>query len=135
MMAKKMPSRETVRAALQARERDIGFVSGPDDFAAAFAASREAVERLVLYERLLRQWQKAVNLVAPSTLDAVWHATLPTAPSSCPWLPPPRAPGSTWLRRRLPGLVVAILLASPRPLSPHNANLSRGSISAGRGSG
>src|SRR4051794_22915079 len=48
-------------------------ICGPADFAAAFDVSRETIARLITYEGLLRQWQKAVNLVAPGTLDAVWH--------------------------------------------------------------
>ena len=48
-------------------------IRGPDDFAAAFGVSRETLDRLAAYEALLRQWQKAVNLVAPGTLAAVWH--------------------------------------------------------------
>ena len=48
-------------------------ISGPEDFQCVFSVSRETLERLVTYERLLRQWQKAVNLVAPGTLPQVWH--------------------------------------------------------------
>jgi len=47
-------------------------IDGPGAFAAAFGVSRETAERLIAYERLLRQWQKAVNLVAPGTLPQVW---------------------------------------------------------------
>jgi len=43
-----------------------------DDFIRHFDVSRETQERFVLYEQLLRKWQKAVNLVAPSTLDEIW---------------------------------------------------------------
>ena len=73
----------------------VGPIRGPDDFAAAFDVSRETIARLATYEALLRQWQKAVNLVAPSTLDAVWRRHFADWPSSCPWLQPP-GPGSTW---------------------------------------
>lgn len=48
-------------------------ISSADDFAAFFDVSRETIERLATYEKLLRQWQSAVNLVAPGTLDAIWH--------------------------------------------------------------
>jgi len=48
-------------------------IDGPEAFQQAFAVSRETVERLVRYEALLRQWQKAVNLVAPRTLSDIWH--------------------------------------------------------------
>ena len=52
---------------------EIRQIATPGDFAAVFDVSRETLERLEIYAALLRQWQKAVNLVAPSTLDAVWH--------------------------------------------------------------
>ena len=48
-------------------------IRGPEDFAAAFGASRETLDQLATYEQLLRQWQNTINLVAPSTLDAIWH--------------------------------------------------------------
>ena len=88
----------------------------PEDFAAAFGAPPETVERLVLYAQLLRQWQKAVNLVAPATLDAVWHRhfadsaqLVPLAPSSTrSWIDLGSGAG-------FPGLVAAIVMAgSPR---------------------
>lgn len=43
-------------------------------FQAAFGVPRETIERLEIYERILRRWQaNALNLVAPSTLDLIWH--------------------------------------------------------------
>lgn len=51
----------------------LPHIRGPEDFRAAFDVSRETVDRLALYADLLRQWQKAMNLVAPSTLSDVWH--------------------------------------------------------------
>ena len=78
--------------------------------------SRETIARLTTYEGLLRQWQKAVNLVAPSTLDAVWHRhfadsaqLLPLASGARTWVDLGSGAG-------FPGLVIAILLAaSPSP--------------------
>ena len=52
---------------------EIRQIATPADFAAAFDVSRETLERLEVYDALLRQWQKTINLVAASTLDAVWH--------------------------------------------------------------
>ncbi len=49
------------------------FISGPAAFADAFKVSRETLERLEVFENLLRRWQKTINLVAPSTLDSIWH--------------------------------------------------------------
>jgi len=91
-------------------------VSGPEEFATAFAASSETVERLVLYEKLLRQWQKAVNLVAPATLDAIWHRHFADSAQLVP-LAPPRT--RSWIDlgsgAGFPGLVVAIMLAAATP--------------------
>jgi 16S rRNA (guanine527-N7)-methyltransferase len=89
-------------------------VRNAQDFAAAFDVSRETLERLEAYERLLRQWQKAVNLVAPSTLDHIWQRhfadsaqILPLAPTGArAWLDLGSGAG-------FPGLVVGILIADP----------------------
>jgi 16S rRNA (guanine527-N7)-methyltransferase len=43
------------------------------DFAAVFDVSRETLGRLEVYAALLVKWQKTINLVAPSTLDDIWH--------------------------------------------------------------
>ena len=50
-----------------------GRLEGPEAFCEAFDVSRETIEKLMCYEGELRRWQKAVNLVAPSTLDEIWH--------------------------------------------------------------
>jgi 16S rRNA (guanine(527)-N(7))-methyltransferase RsmG len=44
-----------------------------ESFQKAFAVSRETVARLETYAALLKRWQKTINLVAPSTLDDIWH--------------------------------------------------------------
>jgi 16S rRNA (guanine527-N7)-methyltransferase len=97
------------------------LIRGADDFAVEFDVSREAIDRLAIYEQLLRQWQRTINLVAPSTLDAVWHRhfadsaqLLPLAPQARTWLDLGSGAG-------FPGLVMAILLAE-RPAqatAPH----------------
>ena len=94
----------------------IRHIRGPEDFAAAFDVSRETLERIQLYDRLLHQWQKAVNLVAPATLADAWHrhfadsaqvvALAGASPS--PWLDVGSGGG-------FPGLVCAILLAEKHP--------------------
>ncbi len=48
------------------------MIANKETFAKVFAVSRETVARLEIYAGLLARWQKAVNLVAPSTLDTVW---------------------------------------------------------------
>lgn len=47
--------------------------SGRAWFADHFAVSRETMERLDIYVRLLTEWQARVNLVAPSTIGDVWR--------------------------------------------------------------
>lgn len=90
-----------------------------EQFVRAFSVSRETIEKLETYAALLKQWQKAVQLVAPSTLDAVWPRhfadsaqVLALAPHSA----------RTWLDlgsgAGFPGLVIALLsrdAASPVP--------------------
>lgn len=45
---------------------------GPDDVAEAFNVSHETLARLETLVRLLRDWQRRINLVGRSTLDEVW---------------------------------------------------------------
>jgi len=44
-----------------------------EGFRNATGVSRETLERLSVYEALLRKWQKTINLVGPKTLDDVWN--------------------------------------------------------------
>ncbi len=94
-------------------------IDGPDAFAAAFAVSRETVERLQIYETLLRRWQRAVNLVAPATLEAVWHRhfadsaqLLACGETARSWLDLGSGAG-------FPGMVIAILLANHVDVGVH----------------
>ena len=89
----------------------LRHISGPEDFAAAFNVSRETIERLELYAQLVVKWQKAVNLVAKSTLNDLWHRhmadsaqLLSHAPDVGRWLDLGSGGG-------FPGMVVAILRA------------------------
>lgn len=87
-------------------------ISGPDAFAEAFAVSRETRERLEVYAAALRHWQKAVNLVAPESLDDLWQRhfadsaqLLDLAPDAWCWIDLGAGAG-------FPGLVIAILLTN-----------------------
>ena len=81
---------------------------------AALGVSRETLERLDTYVRLLEKWNKAINLVGPATLREVWQRHLLDSAQLLPLLPPPP---SNRLRRiadlgsgaGFPGLVLAIL--------------------------
>jgi 16S rRNA (guanine527-N7)-methyltransferase len=93
-------------------------IAGPADFAAAFTVSRETMARLARYETLLRQWQKAVNLVAARSLDHLWQRhfadsaqLLALAPGAVHWVDLGSGGG-------FPGLVLAILLAEKPALPP-----------------
>ena len=70
-----------------------GRIAGPTDFAAAFRVSRETLARLATYEGLLRRWQGAVNLVAPSTVHAIWHRHFADSAQLVALAPSPR----TWV--------------------------------------
>jgi 16S rRNA (guanine527-N7)-methyltransferase len=47
-------------------------IKSPEELSRVFSVSRETVDRLKIYESVLRKWQRAVNLVAPATLPDVW---------------------------------------------------------------
>ena len=48
-------------------------IDSAEAFAAHFEVGETAMTRLIAYEAHIRRWQKAVNLVAPRTLDDIWH--------------------------------------------------------------
>lgn len=48
------------------------MITSVEDFAATFNVSRETIERLQIYEDLLKRWNPKINLVANSTLDTTW---------------------------------------------------------------
>lgn len=94
-------------------------IDTPAEFQARFGVSAETCDKLKTYEALLKRWQKTINLVAPSTLDDIWHRHF--ADSAQLW---PLAPqgARTWLDlgsgAGFPGLVLAIL-ASKTGASRH----------------
>ncbi|MEZ5843371.1 MAG: 16S rRNA (guanine(527)-N(7))-methyltransferase RsmG [Hyphomicrobiaceae bacterium] len=88
------------------------YIGGPDDFARRFDVSRETLERLATYERLLKQWQKAVNLVAPSTLDDIWHRHFADSAQLAAHLPSAaRRLADLGCGAGFPGLVLAIMVS------------------------
>jgi 16S rRNA (guanine527-N7)-methyltransferase len=77
------------------------------------------VERLIIYERLLRKWQAIENLVAPASLDHVWRRhfadsaqILDIVPEASHWVDLGSGAG-------FPGMVLAILLAERAGSSVH----------------
>lgn len=78
--------------------------------------SRETAERLACYAALLRKWNRAINLVSPTSLDAVWTRhfadsaqLFDLAPSAA------RSWADLGSGGGFPGLVIAILAAERRP--------------------
>jgi 16S rRNA (guanine527-N7)-methyltransferase len=82
-----------------------------------FGVSPQTLDRLVAFERLLRQWQAAVNLVAPSTLQDIWHRHFADSAQLVALAPEARAWVDLGSGAGFPGLVVAILLAERGPTS------------------
>ena len=86
-------------------------IDGPDAFSQAFGVSRETIGRLEKYESLLRQWQKAVNLVAPGTLPEIWHRHFADSAQLAGLVPDAvERMADLGSGGGFPGLVVAILL-------------------------
>jgi len=86
-------------------------INSPEAFRKAFNASRETIEKLELYENELKRWQRAVNLVAPSTLERIWHRHFADSAQLTEFISPTAGHlvdiGSGG---GFPGLVLAILL-------------------------
>jgi 16S rRNA (guanine527-N7)-methyltransferase len=94
-------------------------VRNAQEFAAAFLVPHTIMVKLELYEKLLLQWQKAVNLVAPDSLADAWQRhfadsaqLLPLAPHAKTWVDLGSGAG-------FPGLVIAILLANQKDCTVH----------------
>lgn len=94
----------------------LPHVDGPDAFARAFPVTKGAIERLEAYADTLRLWQKRINLVAPSTLDDVWHRHFADSAQILDLAP---LGARSWVDigsgAGFPGLVIAILLADRQP--------------------
>ena len=94
----------------------IVHIDGPETFARCFNVSRETITRLETYAELLRKWQKAVNLVAHSTLDELWHRHIGDSAQIVDIVKHSDSPkkGGIWLDigcgSGFPGLVAAIML-------------------------
>jgi len=86
-------------------------INDPEAFADAFGASVKTTEKLKLYEVELKRWQKAVNLVAPGTLDQIWHRHFADSAQLAEFLPETaKQIVDVGSGGGFPGLVLAILL-------------------------
>jgi 16S rRNA (guanine527-N7)-methyltransferase len=87
-------------------------VRGPEEFAASFGVSRETIAKLSTYAAVLKEWQRTINLVAPSTLADIWGRHFADSAQLLALAP---AGAKRWLDlgsgAGFPGLVLAIILA------------------------
>jgi 16S rRNA (guanine527-N7)-methyltransferase len=81
--------------------------------------SRETIERLKIYEEMLKRWRAVKNLVSPSTIADIWTRhfadslqLVRLAPSARIWLDIGSGAG-------FPGLVIAIAIADTRGSCVH----------------
>ena len=84
-------------------------ISGPTDFAEAFNVPRETIHRLTRFAELLAHWQKRTNLVAPSTLPALWSRHFADSAQLATLARNPRLWLDLGSGAGFPGLVIAIL--------------------------
>lgn len=86
-------------------------VRSAEDFRRAFSVSRETADRIAAYVDLLKRWQKAINLIAPTTVADVWHRHVADSAQLLPLAP---ADALRWVDLGsgggFPGMVLAILL-------------------------
>lgn len=91
-------------------------ITNASDFRQAFSVSRETVEKIEIYGEKIRTWQKAVNLVAPKTLDDIWHRHFADSAQLLPLIPPAiKSLADFGSGGGFPGLVLAICLQDLRP--------------------
>ena len=94
-------------------------VTDAGSFAETFGVSRETALKFESYAALLKQWQKAVQLVAPSTLNVVWSRHFADSAQLMALCPPG---ARTWLDLGsgggFPGLVIALMARDPAAPAP-----------------
>ncbi len=86
-------------------------ITGPDDFRSAFGASAHQMEQLRSYAELLGKWQKAVNLVAPDSLSAIWSRHFADSAQLAPLIGSARSCLDIGSGAGFPGMVAAIMRA------------------------
>jgi 16S rRNA (guanine527-N7)-methyltransferase len=89
-----------------------GIEPGRDEALATLAVSRETAERLDRYVATLRRWQPVQNLVAPSTLPALWTRHVLDSGQLAHHVGDASAIVDLGSGAGFPGLVLAILLGA-----------------------
>ena len=102
----------------------LPHIDSPAAFAGAFPVTKSTIERLEAYADTLRLWQKRINLVAPSTLEDLWHRHFADSAQILDLAP---EAAKSWVDigsgAGFPGLVIAILLADRLPQAPTRMTL------------
>jgi 16S rRNA (guanine527-N7)-methyltransferase len=94
------------------RKVTMPHIGSPEAFAAHFDVSRETIERLSRYADLVRLWQARINLVAPSTLDDLWHRHIADCAQLTEFVPADaRVLVDLGSGGGFPGIVLGIMLA------------------------
>lgn len=76
--------------------------------------SRETLERLDIYVRLLEQWNPKINLIGKSTLGEIWRRHIRDSLQLAPFIPPNTSfVADIGSGAGLPGLVLAIAGSAP----------------------
>ena len=100
-------------------------IEGPEDFAAAFKVPRETIDRLTRYAELLVRWQKSTNLVASSSLPALWSRHFADSAQLRDLAPEARLCLDLGSGAGFPGLVAAILQAGVPDFRMHLVESNR----------
>lgn len=80
------------------------------EFAKSLNVSRETIERLEIYHRLLCKWQRAINLVSPTTIPEAWSRHIVDSAQILPLIPSHiKIIADLGCGGGFPGLVLAIL--------------------------
>ncbi|WP_376876060.1 16S rRNA (guanine(527)-N(7))-methyltransferase RsmG [Albirhodobacter sp. R86504] len=87
------------------------------EFELALNVSRETIERLKVYETLLKKWNPRINLVSSSTLDTIWSRHFLDSAQIFGLVPDFNHWADLGSGGGFPGLVIAIL-AADRPSPP-----------------
>lgn len=91
-----------------------------ESFLTATHVSRETIERLAIYESLLRKWQKSINLVSATTLPELWWRHMLDSAQLTDLAPPDaRIWADLGSGGGFPGLVIAIILRESPGFSMH----------------
>jgi 16S rRNA (guanine527-N7)-methyltransferase len=92
---------------------------GPEDFARDTGVSRETLQKLTLYQRVLEKWQARINLVGPDTLPDIWRRHFLDSAQLYPHLNG-RVLFDLGSGAGFPGLVLALMATGVRhPLDVH----------------